>query len=226
MLLSVLIFFCSFSIFRKSLKHSKAALSHNAFMSLPLNPPLISSLDKLSKFILSKSSSTSIFLNIYLDFHVLPLPSPPFQVNPQTLSLEIYATLRHLDHTAYLYIPEPIFTIFHTTILSVFLFFRPSQELINSFFTFFDASCSEESPLLPKRQSISSMNITQGDSFFASLNMLLTIFSESPNHLLFISEMDMFRKHAPDSVATALANIVFPVPGGPYRRIPLHGLFS
>lgn len=30
-------------------------------------------------------------------------------------------------------------------------------------------------------------------------------------------------KLAPDSVATAFANIVFPVPGGPKSKIPLHG---
>lgn len=36
-------------------------------------------------------------------------------------------------------------------------------------------------------------------------------------------DMDIFMKLAPASVATALASIVFPVPGGPKRRIPLHG---
>ncbi len=33
----------------------------------------------------------------------------------------------------------------------------------------------------------------------------------------------MLMKLAPASVATALASIVFPVPGGPNRRMPLHG---
>jgi hypothetical protein len=36
-------------------------------------------------------------------------------------------------------------------------------------------------------------------------------------------DIDMFMKLAPASVATALASIVFPVPGGPKSKIPLHG---
>lgn len=36
-------------------------------------------------------------------------------------------------------------------------------------------------------------------------------------------DIDIFMKLAPASVATALASIVFPVPGGPNKRIPLHG---
>ena len=39
-------------------------------------------------------------------------------------------------------------------------------------------------------------------------------------------DIEIFRKFAPASVATALASIVFPVPGGPKRRIPLQGLVS
>ena len=36
-------------------------------------------------------------------------------------------------------------------------------------------------------------------------------------------DIDMLMKLAPASVATALASIVFPVPGGPKSNIPLHG---
>lgn len=36
----------------------------------------------------------------------------------------------------------------------------------------------------------------------------------------------MLIKFAPASVATALASIVFPVPGGPKSKIPLHGCQS
>lgn len=36
-------------------------------------------------------------------------------------------------------------------------------------------------------------------------------------------DIDMLIKFAPASVATALASIVFPVPGGPKSNIPLHG---
>jgi len=38
-------------------------------------------------------------------------------------------------------------------------------------------------------------------------------------------DIDMFMKLAPASVATALASIVFPVPGGPKSKIPLHGWY-
>lgn len=36
-------------------------------------------------------------------------------------------------------------------------------------------------------------------------------------------DMEILMKFAPASVATALASIVLPVPGGPNNRIPLHG---
>jgi len=35
--------------------------------------------------------------------------------------------------------------------------------------------------------------------------------------------MEMLMKFAPASVATAFASIVLPVPGGPNKRMPLHG---
>lgn len=47
-----------------------------------------------------------------------------------------------------------------------------------------------------------------------------TYFSPSPNHLLASADMEMFRKLAPDSAATARASIVLPVPGGPKSRTP------
>lgn len=36
-------------------------------------------------------------------------------------------------------------------------------------------------------------------------------------------DIEMLIKFAPASVATALASMVFPVPGGPKRSIPLQG---
>lgn len=36
-------------------------------------------------------------------------------------------------------------------------------------------------------------------------------------------DMEILMKFAPASVATALASIVLPVPGGPNKRMPLHG---
>jgi hypothetical protein len=57
-------------------------------------------------------------------------------------------------------------------------------------------------------------------------NKHLTSFSESPLHLLTRVEADMLKKVVRHSVATAFANIVFPVPGGPCKRIPFHGLIQ
>lgn len=43
------------------------------------------------------------------------------------------------------------------------------------------------------------------------------------NTLEVMLDIDMLMKFAPASVATALASIVFPVPGGPNKSIPLQG---
>lgn len=45
-------------------------------------------------------------------------------------------------------------------------------------------------------------------------------FWASPNHLLIKFDILTLMKTAPDSLAIALASIVFPVPGGPYNRTP------
>ena len=53
---------------------------------------------------------------------------------------------------------------------------------------------------------------------------MTTYFSLSPSHFERRSEADAERKvEFPASVATALARYDFPVPGGPYSRIPLQG---
>lgn len=54
--------------------------------------------------------------------------------------------------------------------------------------------------------------------------MECTYRSESPCHLLTRSEELTLKKVLFASVATAFAKYDFPVPGGPYRRIPLHGV--
>jgi len=38
-----------------------------------------------------------------------------------------------------------------------------------------------------------------------------------------ILDIEILIKFAPASVATAFASMVFPVPGGPNKSIPLHG---
>lgn len=48
----------------------------------------------------------------------------------------------------------------------------------------------------------------------------LTSFSEFPRHLEATDEAEMLKKVVLHSVATALANRVLPVPGGPYSKMP------
>jgi len=48
-------------------------------------------------------------------------------------------------------------------------------------------------------------------------------FSESPLHFDTMLLADMLKNVLLHSVATALANIVFPVPGGPNNKTPLQG---
>jgi hypothetical protein len=54
-------------------------------------------------------------------------------------------------------------------------------------------------------------------------NNSLTSFSDSPRYLEVRVEEETLKKVVPHSVATALANMVFPVPGGPTINTPFHG---
>lgn len=78
-------------------------------------------------------------------------------------------------------------------------------------------------PLAGAMESSSSKNTMHGAIWRAFLNIWRTALSDSPNHLLTISGPFTEMKFDPDSLARALAMSVFPVPGGPYRRIPLPG---
>merc|ERR1739836_51719 len=51
----------------------------------------------------------------------------------------------------------------------------------------------------------------------------LTIFSESPRYFEVNEDEDTLKKEVLHSVATALANIVLPVPGGPTIKTPFKG---
>ena len=57
----------------------------------------------------------------------------------------------------------------------------------------------------------------------ANANRLFTNFSLSPIHLDTKSDEETEKKVESASVATAFAKYDFPVPGGPYNRIPLQG---
>ena len=69
-------------------------------------------------------------------------------------------------------------------------------------------------------QLLSSKKITHGDACLALLNTSLTPRSDSPTHFDKSSGPLTLMKLASLSVATDFASSVFPVPDGPYRRIP------
>lgn len=71
--------------------------------------------------------------------------------------------------------------------------------------------------------SISSIKTRQGAIFFASSKWSLSAFSDSPDIPDTIEGADNAIKETPSSAANALAIIVFPQPGGPWRRIPRGG---
>mmetsp|Transcript_126276 Transcript_126276/g.188443 ORF Transcript_126276/g.188443 Transcript_126276/m.188443 type:complete len:253 (-) Transcript_126276:90-848(-) len=73
-------------------------------------------------------------------------------------------------------------------------------------------------------ESISSRKMMAGLLSLANSNIPRTSFSLSPRYFETRSEEAIERKHESASVATALARYDLPVPGGPYKRIPLHGL--
>ena len=70
-------------------------------------------------------------------------------------------------------------------------------------------------PLAGAIESISSRKTTDGAACLALRKVSRTAFSDSPTHLLRNSGPLMLMKLAWLSVATALASMVLPVPGGP-----------
>mmetsp|Transcript_22594 Transcript_22594/g.39013 ORF Transcript_22594/g.39013 Transcript_22594/m.39013 type:complete len:279 (-) Transcript_22594:491-1327(-) len=101
----------------------------------------------------------------------------------------------------------------------------PSTCTMNSVFNRRDASCSF-SLRTDMRASISSKKITLGCCSRAISNSAFISFSPSPRYLEVTLEAEMEKKQNPDSLATALANRVLPVPGGPKRSTPFGGLRS
>lgn len=69
--------------------------------------------------------------------------------------------------------------------------------------------------------SISSMNIIEGAFALAFLNKSLTLDAPTPTNISTKSDPDIVKNGTLDSPATAFANKVLPVPGGPTRRAPL-----
>lgn len=64
------------------------------------------------------------------------------------------------------------------------------------------------------------MYTMQGESFLALANKSLTLAEPTPANISTKSDPAIERKGTSASEATALANSVLPVPGGPTRRAP------
>merc|ERR1719215_1806193 len=79
------------------------------------------------------------------------------------------------------------------------------------------------SNLAPPTASISSKKIKQAFLVLAISKSSLTILAPSPTYFWTSSEPITLIKQASVLFATALAQRVLPVPGGPYRRTPLGG---
>jgi len=71
------------------------------------------------------------------------------------------------------------------------------------------------SPRLPASESISSKKIMQGETCRARSNIFRTPSSDFPTHILNKLGPLIWMKFASDSLATAFAKSVLPVPGGP-----------
>jgi hypothetical protein len=72
-------------------------------------------------------------------------------------------------------------------------------------------------------ESISSKKMVDGPWKRAISNRMRTSFSLSPRYLELRVEADTLKKVVWHSVATALASIVLPVPGGPNISTPFQG---
>lgn len=95
--------------------------------------------------------------------------------------------------------------------LSSLLVDAPSTCVINSVFNRRDASCSF-SFRVDMMASISSKNMTLGCFLRATVNNAFINFSPSPIYFDVTLDDVMLKNVNPDSVATALASNVFPVP--------------
>ena len=101
---------------------------------------------------------------------------------------------------------------------------KPSISVSNWFNVFSLSSLEPIELFLPldlPTASISSMKIIQGAFSFACLNKSLTLDAPTPTNISTKSDPDIEKKGTLASPATALANKVLPVPGGPTSRAPL-----
>mmetsp|Transcript_3840 Transcript_3840/g.5362 ORF Transcript_3840/g.5362 Transcript_3840/m.5362 type:complete len:312 (-) Transcript_3840:1683-2618(-) len=192
---------------RTSLMGWYAAATHKFLISLPEKPSVIFESCSKSKFG-SRSSLDRITLNILTRFSAVG----------KSTRIRRDMRLRTASSKS-----KGRLVAANTSTLSFSLVLRPSQCVINSFLIFRIASCSPDFSRLPRILSTSSMKITVGEILLANVKIALTYFSPSPNHFDAIVAIDTLIKFAMHCVAIAFASIVFPVPGGPKRRIPLQG---
>mmetsp|Transcript_17720 Transcript_17720/g.44668 ORF Transcript_17720/g.44668 Transcript_17720/m.44668 type:complete len:202 (-) Transcript_17720:203-808(-) len=101
---------------------------------------------------------------------------------------------------------------------------QPSICVSSSVLTRRDASCSFCEPRCEHSESTSSMKMMEGAAARAMSNRQRTMRSLSPRYLDASVADDTLKKVHPVSVATALASMVLPVPGGPNSSTPLKGL--
>merc|ERR1719277_1531362 len=102
---------------------------------------------------------------------------------------------------------------------------KPSNSLINSNMVLW-TSLSPPAPssnLAPPTASISSKKMRQAFLVLAISNSSLTILAPSPTYFCTNSDPITLIKQASVLLATALAQRVLPVPGGPYNNTPLGG---
>merc|ERR1719323_1368916 len=102
---------------------------------------------------------------------------------------------------------------------------KPSNWLINSNMVLW-TSLSPPAPssnLAPPTASISSKKMRQAFLVLAISNSSLTILAPSPTYFCTNSDPITLIKQASVLLATALAQRVLPVPGGPYSNTPLGG---
>mmetsp|Transcript_58469 Transcript_58469/g.117394 ORF Transcript_58469/g.117394 Transcript_58469/m.117394 type:complete len:491 (-) Transcript_58469:407-1879(-) len=114
-----------------------------------------------------------------------------------------------------------------STNTSASLLAKPSIWIRSSVFMRRLPSCSlppSNPPRCPMMASISSRKMVEGAWYLASSNSTRTNFSESPRYLLTMLDAEMLKNVVLHSVATAFASMVFPVPGGPYSKMPCQGL--
>ena len=101
---------------------------------------------------------------------------------------------------------------------------KPSISVNRAFRVFSRSSLPPMAGFLERARptaSISSMKMMQGAFDLACWNRSRTRLAPTPTNISTKSEPLMEKKGTPASPATALANRVLPVPGGPTNRAPL-----